>query len=101
MDSSSEFNYTSKIAKGVHLVDFYADWCGPCRVMSPILESLEKETEIKIHKVNVDHEQRLSAKQGIQSIPTIIVYKDGVEKGRIIGAVSLESLKQSVKDLIK
>lgn len=101
MDNASEFNYSEKIKEGVHLVDFYADWCGPCRLMSPILESLENETSIKVHKINVDHEQRITAKKGVQSIPTLIVYKNGEEKGRIVGAVPLEALKQQVSNLTK
>ena len=72
-------------SKGLVLVDFWADWCGPCKMLAPILEELSGETEAKICKVNVDESGDLAGDYGIRSIPTMIVFKDGVKVDQIVG----------------
>ena len=68
------------------LVDFYADWCGPCKMVSPIIEEIANErTDIVVGKVNVDESPRLAMKYNVNSIPTLIVFKDGAEINRIVG----------------
>ena len=68
------------------IVDFYADWCGPCKMVAPIVEEIARENEdITVCKVNVDEDSALAVKFGIASIPTLIVFKDGREASRIIG----------------
>lgn len=69
------------------LVDFFATWCGPCKMMSPIVEELAKEMEgkAKVYKVDTDEEQDLAIKYGIMSIPTFIVFKNGEPVGKAIG----------------
>ena len=68
------------------LIDFYADWCGPCKMISPIVEAVAKENEdIKVVKVNVDDAQDLAIKYEVMSIPTLVVIKNGAEINRIIG----------------
>ena len=80
-------NFNNAIANGTALVDFYADWCGPCRMVSPIVDEIaEKRSDITVVKVNVDDENALAMKYGVMSIPTLIVFKDGQEKTRIVGA---------------
>ena len=80
-------NFNNAIANGTTLVDFYADWCGPCRMVSPIVDEIaEERNDITVGKVNVDDENALSMKYGVMSIPTLIVFKDGQEKTRIVGA---------------
>ncbi len=76
------------------LVDFYADWCGPCKMMNPIVEELEKELagKIEIEKINVDEKQEEASRYGVMSIPTCIALKDGKEVGRKIGVISKEDL---------
>lgn len=75
------------IANGTTLVDFYADWCGPCRIVSPIVDEIaEERSDITVGKVNVDDENALAMKYGVMSIPTLIVFKDGKEAARIVGA---------------
>ena len=65
------------------LVDFYADWCGPCKMLAPIMDEISKE--YKVFKVNTDDEQELAAKYGIMSIPCVIAFKDGKEINRSVG----------------
>ena len=73
-------------AQGLVLVDFYADWCGPCKMVAPVLEEIAQEREdVLIGKINVDESGSLAAKYQVVSIPTMILFKDGKEQGRIIG----------------
>ena len=81
------------------LVDFYADWCGPCRMLSPIIEEIAKENdEYEFVKVNVDVCPDVSRKYGIMSIPTLIVFENGVEKKKTLGFHSLDEVKEFLKD---
>ena len=81
------------------LVDFYADWCGPCRMLSPIIEEIAKENdEYEFVKVNVDDCPDVSRKYGIMSIPTLIVFENGVEKKKTLGFHSLDEVKGFLKD---
>ncbi len=69
------------------LVDFYADWCGPCKMMSPVVEELagELQGKAKVGKINVDENQDLAMKYNVMSIPTLIIFKDGKEFKRFVG----------------
>lgn len=70
------------------LVDFWASWCGPCRMLSPIVDEVADERDdIKVGKVNVDEQQELARKYGVMSIPTVIVFRDGDEYRKSVGAV--------------
>ena len=77
------------------LVDFWASWCGPCKMLAPIIEELadEYEGKIKVGKVNVDDEQELATNYGIASIPTVILFKDGEIKETLIGYREKEDFK--------
>lgn len=87
-------------SSGLVLVDFYADWCGPCRLMAPILDALSEEhPEYKIAKVNVDREPGLASAFSVTSIPTLIVFRDGKPLKTVTGArpkAQLLSLLQEV-----
>ena len=78
----------------VELLDFYADWCGPCVVMKPVLEELEKEmaSTVKITKIDVDQKQEEASKYGVMSIPTYVILKDGKEVDRFIGSTSKQDV---------
>lgn len=80
------------------LLDFYADWCGPCQMMKPVLEEVEQDLQGKVEviKINVDEKGDEAAKYGVMSIPTFIAFKDGKEIGRKVGVASKEELLKLV-----
>lgn len=80
------------------LVDFWADWCGPCKMLTPILDEISDEIKVKICKVNVDEEGELATEFGIRSIPTILVFKNGKEIDRIVGLRQKEELIEKIKN---
>lgn len=91
-------NFESTIASGVSLVDFWAPWCGPCRMIAPVIEELANDYEGKanICKVNTDDEQEIAVKFGIRSIPTIMFFKDGKLVDQVVGAQSKAALAQKL-----
>lgn len=79
------------------LIDFWASWCGPCRMLSPVVDELADEhPEIKVGKVNVDEEQDLAMKFGIMSIPTLLLFKDGKQIDASVGVVPKASLEKFI-----
>jgi len=85
------------------VVDFYADWCGPCRMVSPIIESLSQEYAGRVNfaKINTDENQRLSARYGIMSIPTVMIFKNGKIIGKIVGAAPASAYRQSIETALR
>lgn len=85
------------------LVDLWAPWCGPCRMVGPVIESLSEKNKgkFKFCKVNVDENQRISASYNIMSIPTLLFFKDGKAVDMIVGAVPEEALQQKIDEILK
>lgn len=84
------------------LVDFWAEWCGPCRMVSPVLDEIAKEHEgqIMIAKVNVDHEPDLAARYRITSIPAMKVFKNGEEVRELIGAMPKQMIEKELEGIL-
>jgi len=85
------------------LVDFWAEWCGPCRAVGPIMEEIagEYEGKVKVGKVNVDHNPSTAMEYGIRSIPSIMVFKDGAVLDQIIGAVPKHNITRILDRILK
>ena len=84
-------------AQGTVVIDFWAAWCGPCRMLSPILDTVAAEhDEIKVGKVNVDEQQELAARFGVMSIPTLIVFKDGKKVKESVGLIPKEKVEELI-----
>ncbi len=83
------------------IVDFYADWCNPCKMMAPAFEKLSKDFEgkIKFFKLNVDSNEEISSEYTVMSIPTLIVFKDGKEIDRMVGAQGEDQLKKKLQSI--
>ncbi len=89
-------SFDKAIAEGTTVVDFWATWCGPCRMQAPILDAFESEVgdRIKVGKIDVDEERELARRYRVLSIPTIIVFRDGAEVNRTVGVTDLDGLKK-------
>ena len=98
--TASNFEETTK--EGVALVDFWAPWCGPCRMIAPVIEELANDFEgiAKICKVNTDEEQEIAVKFGIRSIPTILFFKNGEMVDQMVGAASKQAFTDKINALL-
>lgn len=99
MQAITDSDFQTETGNGLVLVDFWAEWCGPCRMLNPILEELEKDygEKIKIRKLNVDENQQTAAALSVSSIPTLILYKDGQIVERALGALPKPQLKKLIE----
>lgn len=92
-------NLDELIKEGVHLLDFYADWCGPCKMLKPIIEEFaDNNVEIKVVSINIDNEDELAEKYNVSSIPCLVVFDKGKEIKRKVGLMSKDDLDNLVGD---
>ena len=100
--NDNNFDEKIKSAKKPVLVDFWAPWCGPCKMQAPILEAVAEEIGDKalIVKINVDENQEASSQYGIMSIPTLILFKDGEPVEHLVGLQQKEYIKKKIKDIL-
>src|SRR3990167_3068620 len=94
--------FKKEIKEGLSLVDFFAEWCGPCRMQVPILKEFAKEMEgqVKVLKVDIDHTQELASEFHVTSVPTLILFKNGKEVDRAVGLKDLEGLQEFVQSYL-
>ncbi|MBK1964155.1 thioredoxin [Campylobacter novaezeelandiae] len=92
----------SEVKEGVALVDFWAPWCGPCRMLSPVIDELANDFEgkAKICKVNTDEQGDLAAEYGVRSIPTLIFFKNGEVIDQLVGAQSKQAIADKINSLL-
>ncbi|EES47987.1 thioredoxin [Clostridium botulinum] len=94
--------FDDAIKEGIVIVDFFADWCGPCKMLAPIFEELEEEMKdkVKFFKVNVDESGELASKFSVFSIPTMIIFKDGKDVSTEVGFLPKEKIKMNLEKYI-
>lgn len=91
-------NFKEIIKEGLWIVDFYADWCGPCKMLSPIVAEFAKENDtVKVVKINIDENEELAVQYGVMSIPTLVVVENGETKNTSIGLISKSEIEELVK----
>ena len=95
LNNANEFE--KEIQGEVVIVDFYADWCGPCQMLAPVLEQLSEESNVKVVKINVDDIPELARQFRIMSIPTLLLFKDGKFVKKDLGYMPIERLREFIK----
>jgi len=95
-------NFNATVSQGVSLLDFWAPWCGPCKMQLPIVEELSEELkgQATVAKVNVDEEPELASQFGVMSIPTLILFKDGQPVDKLVGLQSKAALQSKIQNLV-
>ncbi len=94
-------NFDKFVKDDIVVIDFWAEWCGPCKIMSPTFEEVAKEFKgrAKFGKINVDDETELAQRYNVMSIPTLMFFRDGKQVDEAIGVISKESLIKKIKDI--
>jgi len=93
----SEAHFGDVVAEGVVLVDFYADWCGPCKMLAPVVEDIAETTDATVAKVDVDAHQGLAREYGVQGVPTVFLFVDGEATERLVGMQDEGTLRDLIE----
>ena len=94
-------NFKTATKKGVLLVDFWAAWCGPCKIIAPTLNEIaDTQNDFRVAKVNVDHNQQLAQRYNVRNIPTMLIFRDGKEAGRIVGVKTKRAILKEVEAVL-
>jgi thioredoxin 1 len=98
----AEFDNLVKKTKGLTMVDFWASWCAPCQMTAPALEAVAEKMKdrIKVYKVDIDDNHKLASDLGVMSIPTMIIFKDGNEQDRIVGALGESEITKRIESYL-
>jgi thioredoxin 1 len=92
-------NFNNEISEGITLVDFYADWCGPCKMIAPYIEEIANEVSgVKVGKLNVDEAQAIAQKYNVMSIPTLILFKDGEVSDQKVGFLTKDQILKLISE---
>jgi len=97
MKALTKENFAEVVGTGITLVDFWAEWCMPCKMMMPILETLSDEVDADIVSVDTEDQKELTAEFGVSALPTFLVFKDGKEINRLVGMKKKEELKKVIE----
>ncbi len=102
LDKVDESNFEETIKSGVTLIDFYADWCGPCRMLTPILEKVSGSLkgQAKFGKLDIDENNKIAGQFQVTSVPTVILFKDGKEVNRLVGLRDESQIEEFVKEAL-
>jgi len=98
----NDSTFTEKVKEGVALVDFWAPWCGPCRLQHPILDSIAEKMgdRVTVARVNVDESPSVAQQYGVRAIPTLVVLKDGGEVRRLVGVTDEKTLTDAIEQVL-
>jgi thioredoxin 1 len=97
----TDSNFQHQVKNGVTLVDFWASWCMPCKMMAPVLNDLSEElSDASVGKINIEDHPKMASQYGVRSIPTMIIFKNGKEVNRLVGVKSKEVLHREINKVL-
>lgn len=97
--NKEDFEKFLKEDKDIAIIDFFATWCGPCKMLAPVLEDISNE--INVMKIDIDEERDFSIDMGIEVVPTMLIYKNGVEVNRIEGVISKQEILEEINKIME
>lgn len=104
VEALTKENFHEKIKQGLCIVDFWAEWCGPCKQLAPIYEEVSQDPDLAkltFYKFNTEESQEIGAEQGVRGIPCLIIFKDGQQKDMLVGFMEKEQLKSKILEALE